>query len=151
MQTAALAAYIQGRQRFVGAIITFESIVKVCALPHDGGETINDVTLQGVARFYRMTVEDLTAAVEATVMPVAEPVTAPAPAPEPDPVADTSSIAHSNDDGVEITFDDREATPVPDDAASTEKPATETSTGATMPSTPSAKSKSKSKSKKPSR
>lgn len=79
MKTAALAAFIQSRNmRFAGAPVTLGKLLKMWQLPHDGtAETIDGAALEGVARYCKLTVAELTAAVEA-LKPVVVP---PKPAP----------------------------------------------------------------------
>lgn len=93
MKTAALAAFIQGRNmRFAGASVTLAKILKMWQLPYDGtSETIDDATtLEGVARYCKMTVDDLAAAVAAMVPPV--PARAPARAPAPVPLVTFATV-----------------------------------------------------------
>lgn len=81
MQTAALAAYIQSRNmRFAGAPVTLGKLLKMWQLPHDGAaETIDGAALEGVARYCKLTVAELTAVVEAMPPPAAPPKPAPVP------------------------------------------------------------------------
>jgi len=90
MQTAALAAYIVSRKmKFAGAPMTLAKILKMWQLPHDGGETINGAALDGVARYCKMSVGELSAAVEATLSPSAAPKSLP-PMPPPAPIQPTT-------------------------------------------------------------
>jgi len=197
MKTAALAAFIRGRNmRFAGAPVTLAQILKMWQLPYDGtSETIDGTALEGVARYCKMTIDDLTAAVEAmqlserpippapvplmtfatvTIPPVARPEPTPEPEPiiiealkpAPDPTAvipedqlsdlvaasrKSSPVieappvvvgyarAADDDDEVEISFDEIEATPIPEDP--------EAASATTMPDAPTAKSKKKRKKK----
>jgi len=205
MQTAALDAYIQSRKmRFAGAPVTLAKILKMWQLPHDGGTTLGDAAVEGVARYCKMTVGELHAAVDAMTPPVAQrapeppkpapvplatfatvtipPVAPPAPAPEPEPEpvqppitieaskpapdptavipqdqlgelvaasrrsspvieAPDAALAEEDDDDVDISFDEVEATPVPELVSSS------TSDSAKAPSAKSGKSK-KSRKKK---
>ncbi len=199
MKTAALAAFIQGRNmRFAGAPVTLAQILKMWQLPYDGtSETIDGTALEGVARYCKMTNDDLTAAVEAMQPPerpipsqrapvplvtfatvTIPPVARPEPTPEPEPIIieaskpapDPTTVipeeqlsdlvaasrksspvieaptaipgyakAADDDDEVEISFDEIEATPIPEDP--------EAASATTVPDAPTAKSKKKRKKK----
>jgi len=177
MQTAALAAYVQSRNlRFAGAPVTLGKILKMWQLSHDGvSATIDGAVLEEVARYCKMTVDDLTAAVEAMAppRPIPRPVPSPLPLPSPPPAPVPTSFATvtippatqsepvsepilsaalgpavvvgyakaiDDDDEVEISFDEVEATPIPEGAEAA-------SAATTMPDGPAAKSKKKRKKK----
>lgn len=152
MRTAALAAYIQSRNmRFAGAPVTLGKLLRMWQLPHDGTATVIDgEALDGVARFCKMSVAELAAAVDAMA-----PVPAPEPAPMPEPVPaapvplptppeptvaiptgqlsdlvaasrESSPVIEMpapelermpDDHEIDVSFDDVEATPVPEAAS----------------------------------
>jgi hypothetical protein len=92
VQTKALAAYVLSRNaRFAGGPVTLARLAQMYQLPFDAAqETVDAKTFDGVARYFKMTVAALTAAIPAPIMipPVViapVPVSAPLPTPKPVP------------------------------------------------------------------
>ena len=179
VQTKALAAYVQSRNlKFAGGPVTLSRLAQMWGMPFDAArEVVDAAILEGVARYLKMTVSELTAVIPRPaplsappivrpapapiqIPSVPAPAPAPAPAPTPIPVAPeptavipkdqlTDLVAASrksepvievpaptpaDDPAIDISFEDVEATPVPE----RDTPA----------ATPSAKAKKKSKKKK---
>jgi hypothetical protein len=89
VQTKALAAYVLSRNaRFAGGPVTLARLAQMYQLPFDAThETVDVKTLDGVARYFKMTAAALTAAMPKPVppppapRPVPQPIVRPAPPP----------------------------------------------------------------------